>query len=247
MKKIEIHCHILPGLDDGSKSMEESLKMLRLARKQGIQKLIATPHYSHEFPNEDADQIRALCREVEQRARKEIDDKMCIYPGQELFYSQDVVEKLNQGKLLTLAGTAYVLLEFLPGVPYSTIYAAVRELTFAQYRPILAHIERYGVLREPGRVEELVEAGAYLQMNYRRIGGKWYDSTTHWCRKILKQEQIHFLSTDMHNTESRKPETREAEHWMEKHLDSGYHKKICYGNAVHMIKDRKCSHKEEGR
>lgn len=238
MKKIEIHCHILPGLDDGSKSMEESLKMLRLARKQGIQKLIATPHYSHEFPNEDPDQIRALCFELERRARKEIDDKMCIYPGQELFYSQDVAEKLNQGKLLTLAGTSYVLLEFLPGVPYSTIYAAVRELTFAQYRPILAHIERYGVLREPGRVEELTEAGAYLQMNYRRIGGKWYDGTTHWCRKMLKQRQIHFLSTDMHNIGSRKPETQEAECWMEKHLDDGYQKKICYGNAVHMIKER---------
>lgn len=247
MEKIEIHCHVLPELDDGSQSMEESLKMLRSARKQGIYKLIATPHYSHEFPNENPEQIRALCFQLEQRARKEIDDKMRIYPGQEIFYGQDVAEKLNQGKLLTLAETKYVLLEFLPGVPYSVIYAAVREMTMFQYQPILAHIERYGVLREPGRLDELVEAGAYLQMNYRRIGGKWYDNTTHWCRKILKQRKIHFLSTDMHNIGSRKPDTRDAQYWMEKHLDNGYQKKICYGNAVHIIKNKESLRKEEGR
>lgn len=247
MKKIEIHCHILPGLDDGPKCMDDSLKMLRLARKQGIQKLIATPHYSHEFPNEDPKKIILLCCELEKKAKQEIDDKIRIYSGQELFYSQDIVEKLNQGKILTLADTSYVLVEFFPSAPYSAIYAAVRELTMAQYLPILAHIERYEVLRKPGCVEELIQAGAYLQMNYRRIGGSWYDSTTRWCRKMLKQEYIQFVSTDMHNTENRKPDTEDAECWMKKHLEHGYQKNICYGNAVHMLKKRNILFGEEGR
>lgn len=247
MRKIEIHCHILPGLDDGPKSMDDSLKMLRLARRQGIQKLIATPHYSYEFPGEDPKKIILLCRELEKKARQEIDDEIRIYPGQEIFYSQDIVEKLNQGKLLTIAGTAYVLLEFFPGTPYSVIYSAIRELIMAQYLPVLAHVERYEVLRNPRRVEELIQAGVYLQMNYRRIGGRWYDRTTRWCRKMLKQEQIHFMSTDMHNTGNRKPDTGDAECWMKKHLDNGYRKKICYENAVHMLKNRNTLFDVEGR
>ena len=76
------------------------------------------------------------------------------------------------------------------------------------YRPVIAHIERYGALREKGRVEELTEIGALMQMNYRRIGGKWYEETTRWCRKMLKDEKIHFLATDMHNTKARKPAHR---------------------------------------
>lgn len=104
------------------------------------------------------------------------------------------------------------------------------------YRPVIAHIERYGALREKGRVEELTEIGALMQMNYRRIGGKWYEETTRWCRKMLKDEKIHFLATDMHNTKARKPSTQGAEVWMAKHLDSIYMKKLCYKNALKLIK-----------
>ena len=68
-------------------------------------------------------------------------------------------------------------------------------------------------------------------MNYRRIGGKWHDETTRWCRAMLKEEKIHFLGTDMHNTEERRPETREAEKWMNKHLSKRYLKNILYNNA----------------
>ena len=131
---------------------------------------------------------------------------------------------------MTLADSRYVLVEFMPWVPYSEMQRCVRTLTQEQYRPIFAHVERYEVLREEGRPEELVDMGALLQMNYRRISGKWYEETTRWCRKMLKQEKIHFLGTDMHNTKTRRPSIDDAYVWMDKHLEPSYLKKICYRN-----------------
>lgn len=231
MKKFDIHCHVLPKLDDGSASLQESIRMLKLAYRQGIQAVAATPHYSYQFRQEDPEKIRNLCRQLESRARAEVSPDFRICPGEEIFYSQDTLEMLKKGRLLTMGGSRYILIEFMPNVPYSLLYGAVRKLTQEQYWPILAHIERYGVLREKGRVEELIKAGAYMQMNYRRIGGRWYDETARWCRKMLKNEKVHFLATDMHNTKNRRPQTQEAEAWMEKHLDRTYLEEISWKNA----------------
>ena len=107
------------------------------------------------------------------------------------------------------------------------------------YQPILAHIERYEVLREKCRIEELTEMGALMQMNYRRIDGKWYEETTRWCRKMLREGKIHFLATDMHNTKTRKPMTDGAEVWLKKHLEKQYIAEICYKNARKIIKQQR--------
>lgn len=237
MKKIDIHCHVLPKLDDGSASLQESIKMLKQAYRQGIQAVVATPHYSHQFMEESPGTIINLCKRLELKARTEVSPDFRIYPGQEIYYSQETSEKLRRNQLLTMGESTYILIEFMPNVPYSLVYRAVRELTEKGYCPILAHIERYGVLREKGRVEELIKAGAYMQMNYRRIGGEWYDETTRWCRKMLKSERIHFLATDMHNTKNRYPQTQEAEAWMLKHLGRAYIEKITWKNAEKILTD----------
>ena len=236
MKKIDIHCHVLPKLDDGSASLQESIRMLKLACRQGIQAVVATPHDSHQFRQEDPEKIRNLCRRLETRARAEVNPDFRVYPGEEIFYSQETLEKLKRNQLLTIGESRYLLIEFMPNVPYSLLYRAVRELTEEQYRPILAHMERYGVLREKGRVEELVKAGACMQMNYRRIGGRWYDETVRWCRKMLKNQKVHFLATDMHNTKSRRPQTQEAEAWMEKHLERTYIEEIAWKNQEKILR-----------
>lgn len=235
MKKFDIHCHILPKLDDGSNSVQESIKMLKMARRQNIISVIATPHYSVQFENDDPERIQRLCKELEEKAQEVIDPEFRIYPGQEVFYTEDILQKLDKGEILTMAGSRYVLVEFLPDVPYSQVFRAVTELVFHGYNPILAHVERYRALREPGRLQELTDMGAYIQMNYRRIGGKWYEETVRWCRKMLKEEKIHFLATDMHDLKYRYPATSDAEIWMYKHLDRQYMKKLCYTNAAQIL------------
>ena len=96
MKKIDIHCHVLPKLDDGSSSLQESIRMLKLAYRQGIQAVVATPHDSHQFRQEDPEKIRNLCRRLETRARAEVNPDFRVYPGEEIFYSQETLEKLRE-------------------------------------------------------------------------------------------------------------------------------------------------------
>lgn len=122
MDKTDIHSHILPGMDDGSANLEESLEMLRMAASQGFRNFIATPHYSPLYRNLCPDRIREQCAWLEGKAKASVQEEIRIYPGQELFYEDGLEEKLDEGKLLTLADSSYVLIEFAPRTPYPEMY-----------------------------------------------------------------------------------------------------------------------------
>lgn len=138
MKKVEMHCHILPGIDDGAEDMKQSLQMLHIAMEHEIVGAIVTPHGSaRDASRERTEKIRKLCRIFRAKAEQQFDVIFPVFPGQEILYSSDTRRLLDEGKLLTLADTRYVLVEFMPEVPYSTLFAAVRELRMAGYVPIL--------------------------------------------------------------------------------------------------------------
>ena len=235
---IDVHSHILPGLDDGASGMEESLEMLRMAYQQGVRQIIATPHYSGRFRDASPGRVRKLCEEVQEAARQQ-GMKIRIYPGQEIMYTDEAADLLREGKILTLADSRYILVEFFPSVAWSALLQAVRTLMISGYVPVIAHAERYPCLREAGRVEELRRQGILLQLNYRSVGGSWHDRTTRWCRKMLKEKKADLLGTDMHNTEDRSPYTQSAVKWMEAHLTRLGMRKVMYGNALKMISDEK--------
>lgn len=86
-----------------------------------------------------------------------------------------------------MADSNYVLVEFMPSVPYSEICTAVRNLSRAGYTPVVAHAERYRCLRKGKRVEELIDLEALIQMNYRSVSGGWHDATARWCKDNLKK------------------------------------------------------------
>lgn len=234
----DVHSHILPGLDDGAPTGKVSVEMLRAASAQGIRRVIATPHYSFQFRNADPRRIRGLCRGLNRKAVKE--EIPCrVYPGQEIMYSEKALELLERGEILTMAGSRYILVEFDPSAPYSFIYMAIRKCATEGYLPIVAHVERYRSVHGPGKAQELISQGAYLQMNYQRIAGKWNDDTARWCRSMLKKEQIHFLGTDMHNMTSRTPEIARPLKWIERHLQAEYAEKILWKNAMKILADEK--------
>lgn len=235
---IDVHSHILPGLDDGATGMAESLEMLRMAEQQGIGQIIATPHYSKRFREASPEKIRKLCRETQEAARSQ-GLKIHIHVGQEIMYSDRTAELLREKKLLTLADSRYVLIEFFPSVAWSALYQAVRTLLVNGYIPVIAHAERYPCLREKGRIEELREQDVRIQLNYRSVGGGWYDRTARWCRKMLKEKKADFLGTDMHNTGDRSPSTQKAVKWMKTHLTRLDLRKVTQGNACKMISGEK--------
>ena len=156
---IDIHTHILPGIDDGSRDWDESRRMLEAAYQQGTRCIIATPHYSR----------RGLPPQIYELAERLSEEAGRIAPdfktglGQETYFHEGLVENLKQGKALTLENTRYVLVEFDPQVSYHSLYQAVRKMTMARYIPVIAHVERYFCLREGDGVEELIQCGCRLQ------------------------------------------------------------------------------------
>ena len=236
---LDIHSHILPEMDDGAASVKEAIYMLKEAAEQGIAAMIATPHFSGRYQNKCPERIRELCREIEEQTEKELGYRMQILPGQESFYTGDMFSLLDRGELLTMADSRYVLVECLPGTSYADIFRMVRKIVMEQYYPILAHIERYKELRDINKIEELEEQGAYIQMNYHSVGGRWYSEQTRWCRKLLKEEKVHFMGTDMHNMKNRKPDIRAALSWMQSHLANTYIRKILKKNAEKILQNEK--------
>lgn len=213
MNIIDIHAHILPGVDDGSADLDESRRMLQEACSQGIRTIIATPHYHR---GQDTEKLKKLTGILRQEAEK-LDPRYGIFLGQELMDSEELLDELRKGNALTMAESRYVLIEFLPNVSYIRLYQRLRQLQAAGYLPIVAHAERYGCLREEGRIEEVIEGGSLIQMNYRSLTGNILNKNTRWCRRQILQGNVHLLGTDMHNTGARAPRTREAMAWLERH------------------------------
>ena len=143
----DIHNHILFKVDDGSDSIEKSIEMIREEYKQGARKLILTPHYDEESFNLSVDRWNSHFEELK-AAVKDIYPDMKMYLGNEVLLCSDMVEKLDAGKILTMAGSRYVLIEFYPMEDYSTIERALSQLVNGGYIPIIAHCERYKAFRK---------------------------------------------------------------------------------------------------
>lgn len=228
---IDIHAHILPGVDDGAADWEEARWMLQCAYEQGIRTVIATPHYSH---RQEVGKLRELAGRLETEAKKIAPDYH-IYMGQEILYFDSMVERLQEGQALTLAGSRYVLVEFMPEVPYQKLYQAIRKIRMSGYRPVIAHVERYGALREEGRLEELAEAGCRMQMNYRSLQGGIFDKNARWCRKQVQEGRIDVLGTDAHHRDYRTPEIKKSLEWLEAYTDGETLAAMTRGNARRIL------------
>lgn len=235
MDIIDLHAHILPGVDDGARDLEESCAMLRAAYDQGTRRIIATPHYSRRRGSAGLKELTAqLCA-----LAREIDPDFEVLSGQETYYYEGLAEALKSGHALTLAGSRYVLVEFDPGVPYQKLYQGVRKLTMARFVPVLAHVERYACLRDSSNFKELARCDCRFQMNYDSLAGAFFDSGVRWCRKQVAEGKIHVLGTDMHRMDYRKPELAKPMAWLIKHVGERQLKAMVWDNPLAIIKNER--------
>lgn len=235
---MDIHTHILPGIDDGSDSMEETLEMLEQAWQEGIRVLIATPHYGKWNPDYKKEEAERICRQVREKLHA-VHEDMKIFMGNELYYAPGILEDLQAGKAATLGGTDYVLIEFSTEAEYKEIYGGLRNFVTAGYRPILAHVERYKNLqKELDFVQELVENGVYVQVNARSFLGGRFDKRTAWCLKLFENDLIHFIASDCHNCEARRPVMQEAVEKLLAHGTEEAVKRIVQTNVIHLAQNK---------
>ena len=236
---IDIHSHVLPGVDDGARNMAESLQLLKEAYRQGVKTVVATPHYSRRTQDASKQFVqRSICVELAGIAREQIDPEFEVFFGQELFYHEELVERLRQGFGWTMADSSYVLVEFGYGSPYEMIRRGLRSLSDAGYMPILAHIERYPSLRQDSCLSELRHFGICLQMNYESLRGSILNKDVRWCRKMVKEGMIDILATDMHRIDTRPPVIEDTVQWLLNHLSTEKLRLMCYENPQKIIRNR---------
>lgn len=227
----DIHTHLLPSVDDGAYDWDTCLQMIEKSWNSGVRQIIATPHYLPWETGQKPGQIKTLCHEAEKKAWEQLGRRIRIFQGQEIYFHMDMVEKLEKGEILTLAGSRYVLVEFAPDAAFSLIYRGVKQIRRGQYYPVLAHAERYGCLRQEERLADIVRAGALLQVNVGAFCGVFPDKIRQWSRKQLLNRRIDFVASDMHNLKSRPPILRTQLGWLEKRLDEEYKRELLNLNA----------------
>lgn len=223
---VDLHSHILPGIDDGAKDMEETLKMGRIAEAEGFSKIIATPHYIEgEFILEKEQFLNIIKKVNEYFTEKAVNIE--ILPGAEVYISPNLPSELKKGEIITLNNTSYVLIEFpMFGIPMYTedILYQVRLLG---YKPIIAHPERYTkIMENPNYLKDLIEQGNYVQMNSLSVIGVLGKRTQKTAEILLKNKMVHFIGTDAHTPRIRSPRMKEALEQMRQWVGGEYVEEI---------------------
>lgn len=234
---VDIHCHILPGVDDGSQTPEETKAMLQKAWDEGIQIMVATPHYHKQRGKNDIELIKKQLL-LTRKLAKEVNPKMQICLGMEIYYGEDVPELLKEGRVVSIRKSRYILVEFSPGDEFQYILNAVRKLQMSGHTVIIAHIERYNCLRKDiSNVEYLREMGAYLQVNTGSITGSYGRSVKKFLREVLKAHLVQLVGTDAHGSERRTPKMQEAYKEVVKRCGEEYADQIFGQNAKKVFRN----------
>lgn len=235
---IDMHCHILPEVDDGAKDFAESKAMLKMAYKEGIRCIIATPHYHPYRGRASRDEIRRQAKRLRAEAHK-IDPGFHIFLGNEIYYGQDVVRRLKEERIMSMNRREYVLVEFPTSQSYQYIRQGIQQLQFAGYKVILAHIERYQCITDDITLaEELYDMGEYIQVNAASITGGAGRKIRKFIEALLDEELVYCVGTDAHDKKHRPPKMKKAAAYVEKKCGEEYMRQIFYENAKEMVKRR---------
>ncbi|MDI6872260.1 MAG: phosphotransferase [Bacillota bacterium] len=207
---IDLHAHVLPGLDDGPGRLEEAVELLKLLERDGVGTVVATPHVAPGFfwpydPARMEDKLAEL-RQAAAAAALEIE----VIGGAENYLSPEVVQLAEQGRLPTLGDSRYVLVEFpRREVPFWG-FEALERLQRSGYRPILAHPELNDQIRADAELpSDLVRQGVLLQLDASSLAGRWGSRVADFASSLLQSGLGHLVASDAHSAR-RPPEFRAA-------------------------------------
>ena len=202
MKQIltDIHHHLLFGMDDGAQNPKEMYAMLHRAQENGIGRIVATPHVTPGIERFDQEHYDVALREA-QAYSDEHRLGIEIYGGAEILYTTQTCRFLEDGRVPTMAGTEYVLVEFSPDIRYTKLHEALSELRRYGYLPIVAHVERYlCLLKHPARLQELKrELNVCYQVNCGTIIKQRNFTTRHFLKKMMNWDLLDVIGTDAHH------------------------------------------------
>lgn len=208
---VDLHCHILPGRDDGAEDLDEALEMSRLAVADGITDLVATPHAQDGLHDNCSTEVRSAV----ERLQAELDRQgipLRLHPGMEVHLHVELLANLDAGQLLTFCdGHKHLLLE-LPALSIpSCTEAILYELQVLGVTPIIAHPERNLALQEhPERLAEWVADGSVAQLTGGSLLGKFGRAAQQAAEVMVRHDWAHLIASDGHSAERRRPQLEAA-------------------------------------
>lgn len=196
----DIHSHLLYGVDDGSKSIEESIDILKDLENCGFKNIILTPHYIKGSAYESPKRENLKRLNVLKNALKENNININLYLGNEIYIDEDIYELFKMGEISTLNNTNYALIELPMSGKYDEYKEIFQDLISRGCKVVLAHPERYLSFQEDfNKVYELERIGVYFQSNFDSILGRYGEGAEKTIRRLLKEKKIAFLATDIHH------------------------------------------------
>ena len=229
-KIVDIHMHVVPGYDDGSESIEESLEMLRLAESQGVTDVFCTSHNG--YSKEDGEQYRVSFAQLEKAAN---DEKINIrlHKGCEVRcaaeYMDEIIYGLDNGIFSTLGNSKYVLTELYPDSKPSEALTIIKALTEHGYKPIIAHMERnYNITSLMVRL--LIQSGALIQVNAHSFADDSDRDVRERARELLRNKYVHFIGSDAHRIDYRPPKIEAGVRYILDTADDEYASQILNAN-----------------
>lgn len=212
---IDIHSHIVFDVDDGPKTLEESLSLIEESYRQGVRIIVSTSHRRKGMFETPEVIIFKNFSIVKHEAEKRFEHLQILYGG-ELYYTSDMLEKLKLKQIPTLNNTKFALIEFSMQTSWKDIHTALSNVLMLGITPVVAHIERYNALEnQKERVKEIINMGCYTQINSSHILKQKLFNDKHKrfkkrARYFLEENLVHFVASDMHNLDVRPPFLAEA-------------------------------------
>lgn len=197
---IDIHSHLIPGVDDGAKTLEDSVEMIKDLEKMGFSDLIITPHYIADTAYTSPRQTNRLLLAKLQGRLRDPDSKVKIYVGNEIYIDRRIEDLVNDYKIAPMADSKYLLIELPMSGEYDDYENILISLILRGYRVILAHPERYrSFQKNPKPLRYLFENGVMFQCNFGSLVGQYGKKPKKLVKKLIKADMVYTFSTDLHH------------------------------------------------
>ena len=238
---IDIHTHILPGVDDGARDIEESVEMLRMAESSGVRCLAATPHcnipgiFDNYISEELTEQFLALKRVAER-----LKISTTVLSGMEVFATPDLPWLLKNDRVFTLNRTRYFLTESSFDEEPEFCDYILKKCTELQYQPVIAHPERYDFVQDNPRIAEHWAAQGYvIQLNKGSILGRFGRSAKHTADILIRKNLVSCVASDAHSALRRTPHMEEIKEYLKEMYGTEYARMVLLENPRRILTGEK--------
>lgn len=234
---VDIHCHILPEVDDGAESLAEALEMARMAAASGVTDLAATSHFQGDGDEPAA--LEALYRQFKRLEKAVAEERipLKLHLGAEILCLPQTILLARDRELPTMGDTDYVLCEFFFDAPYSYMDEILAGIAECGYRPVIAHPERYGAIqRQPRRAQRWFRRGYVIQVNKGSVLGAFGSRAQDTAQWLLEMGNVHILASDAHSACRRTTDLSRLEKWLLEHYPPDYTRLLLEDNPGRLLR-----------